>query len=202
MPTYKTTWMFNDKQQLMGWSESWYITAASKQIAHANSLQVANKRLIAISGGNLLTAVRTTGNVPPGPAGVIRARDVLIDFPGWPGQAGNSFGGDERVQIAAKTRYSNNTLEQFCVRLLRGLPDDGWRDGDDKIAKTLVLQMNLQMVPLMQALSFGFRHKDRSTPPITTFPVVEKGDYESLAIKKTGRPFGLQRGRVFASRTP
>lgn len=199
--TYKVTWIFKDAIQLAGFSESWYVVASSKQIAHANALQVLPKRLQSISSGVIAVAQRTTGNVPPYTPDVLRQRDVIIDFLGWPGSAGQSFGGEGLVFAAAKVRFSNNTIEAFSMRELRGLPNDAWQNNSDKVANTLTTQMLLSAVPLMQSLGFCFRHVQRGTPPTIAFIPVQQGQYESMTRRATGRPSYLPRGRRFAKRT-
>lgn len=195
MATFKTTHIFESRNQTAGWSEVWFLTADTLTEAQDKSLAIASKRTTSVSAGFSLNWIRCSQNAQPGVAGQRRQRlanlrrvDLDGSYPGTTNQDADT------VWQAARVRFASAGETVFRTTLLRGLPDGSWSLGNDKILKAFFTQWLPGFVAILVANSVQILHIVRGNPVRELVPI-SRGNFEEISKRDTGRPLFLYRGR-------
>lgn len=195
MAIFKTTHIFDCRNQTAGWSEVWYLDAANLDEAQTKSLAIAAKRVTAVSAGFVLNWIRASGNAQPGTPGTPRQRNANLRRVQLDGSYPGTTSIDaDTVWQAARIRFADATEQIFRVSLLRGLPDVDWSLGDDKILKAFFVQWLPGFSAILSANSAQIMHLVRGNPVRTPTPI-SKAFFEVISKRDTGRPLFLYRGR-------
>jgi hypothetical protein len=196
MPVFKATHLFDSTVRNTGWSETWYVEANDFTDATQKGFNIATARLQMLEMGYTLHYMRVSANVPMIPKPPRRTRAAGLTNLSLQGNGGGGpFGIDpDLAWTAALLRVSDATLAVFRNFLLRGIPDNLWSGGSDKIAKAFFAQKLGPFAVALQAAQAVILHKQQVPPPLN--PVFIKTiQFERMARRATGRPFGLDRGR-------
>jgi len=195
MATFKTTHIFESRNQTAGWSEVWFLEADTLTEAQTKSLAIASKRVGSVSAGFSLNWIRCSQNAQPGVVGQRRQRLAnlrRVDLDGsYPGTTSNDA---DTVWQAARVRFANDGETVFRVMQMRGLPDTSWSLGNDKILKAFFTQWLPGFVASLVGNSAEILHIIRGNPVRNPVPI-SRGNFEEISKRDTGRPLFLYRGR-------
>jgi len=194
-PTYKVTFTFSDFFQTQGFVENWYVLGTDVNSAMAKADQIAQQRVGILAAGLSLSYIRLSGNLPEGATSPPRQRAAVLKRVDYNGSYKPSVDKADLVFVAAKVRYANNDGTVFRVQLMRGLSDELWSDGNDKIAQVAFKNFLPNFQQALQSNDFQIRHKNRAAPTVPIYTAINKAQYEALTRRATGRPLFLPRGR-------
>jgi len=193
-PTVKVTFFFQDDEQSLGWSENWFLTAADFNAAQTAANNIAQTRVQILASPLVLKYVRCSGNLAPTVPHAPRQRLANLTAPLLQGSYRPSTDFPDVAWTAAKMRWTNNDGTIFRVQLIRGISDEFWANGEDKIAQTQMKLWAKQMTATLVANQALIHHVVRGNPA-GTYVAMAKGFYEGLTRRATGRPSYLPRGR-------
>jgi hypothetical protein len=201
MSIFKGVHFFRSTTSGLGWSEVWYVDAPDYNTAVSSMANIATRRCRVLANDVLIEYQRVIGNQPL--TTQVRARQqrsAVLDKLDLQGIAGAGLRGvGDLSWVAVKMRWAASAVEIFRTQLLRGVPDDWYDGGSDKVAKARLAEWAPTMVQALRDNSARIRHV--FGPPITPgirdyhFESPVNGTYEGYTRRATGRPFGLPRGR-------
>lgn len=202
MANFKCIHFFRDSDSGLGWSEVWYLTAGNYDQAVAQGKSIAISRVRVLAQTNFITHQRITGNQPDNDAARARQpRSSVLDRLDFQGQAkGGPDPQGDWTTTSAKVRWAAADVSIFRVQLLRGVPDDYFAAGSDKVAQASFANWVGKHIDTLQAQGATIRHLAPIVPPaafrVYTFNTPFRGTYEGYATRQTGRVFNLPRGRA------
>jgi len=197
-PNYKVTMMFQDFNQTLGWVENWYVAASGASTALSQATAVAQARCGILCSPNIISYIRISGNLPENATSPPRQRAALLSRVNLQGSYSPTTNSPDTAWQAAKIRFAESTGFVFRTQLMRGLSDDLWSAGTDKIAQARFNAFLPGFVAALVANNFLLRHKNRAAPSSPVYFPIASAQYEGLTRRATGRPLLLPRGRRLA----
>lgn len=196
MPVFKIVHLFDTPIRPDGWSETWYVQANDFPDATNKGTMLANARIKLLNSSYVLHYLRVSSNIPQIPKPPRRTRAAGLTNLSLPGGAGVGVGASQGdlPWTCALLRVSDATLSVFRNFLCRGVNDNLWDLANDKLAKAFFAGQLPAFTAALVANSALILHKQALPPPLN--PVfIQSVQYERMAKRSTGRPFGLDRGR-------
>jgi hypothetical protein len=192
---------FEDEDDGLGWSEVFYLGTSTLSNGLLGMTAIAQARIKALSIDSSITYARVITNLPADNAVRPRQqRNAALTRLNLQGQA--NAGGQRSGDLpwaAVKVRWVSSDLQIFRTQLLRGLPDNWFDQGNDKIAQAALATFIPMYVSVLAANMAQIRHLNPVVPPATarvySYVGIARGIYEGYTHRDTGRPFGLPRGR-------
>jgi len=184
--------IFEGVRQNVGWTESFQSNIASMDQAMTATQKVASKRVAFLSAQFKITYCRVSvvqaPKVPP-------ARNQRVSFLQRADLGGSldPTGDGDLAFTAALVRVYDADKLVFGLREFRGLPDNFWKDNDDKTAQATLVQPINAFIAELAANTFGINHKVPGGG--VALKAIATGYYERLTHRITGRPLYLSRGR-------
>lgn len=193
-PTAKVVFFFNDPSQSLGWSEVWYAAGADINSIQNAAQAVAATRVQILCSPLMLTYCRVSLNLAPTAPGVRRQRLASLTAPLLEGSFRPSSDFSDVAWTAAKIRWANNDGTIFRIQLIRGISDECWQNGNDKLGQQFIRPWVKSYLKQLQAANFQLHHVVRGVPA-GSYIALGSGLYEGLTRRATGRPSYLPRGR-------
>ena len=201
MAIFKCLLFFRDEADGLGWSEVWYQEAANFDQAEQGNTNWANRRSTILARDIVIEYSRIIGNQPTTDAPRVRQqRSATLQKLSIQGSAAGAGGANSDLPwVAVKVRWAAADISIFRTQLLRGVPDNWFDNGQDKLGSANVKQWILLAQADLFKNAFRIRHKNPIVPPavarVFAFEAPARGTYEGYTRRATGRPFGLPRGR-------
>jgi hypothetical protein len=195
MAVVKGILLFEDGVQSAGWSEVYYFDAGTLPNALAAMNLLAAQRTKILSREHTITHIRISNPVVPAAQGFIRGQRAATLVPiGLKGNAADAGEGPDVVWTGAMVRYMDNSQTIFRNQILRGVPDDWWSNGSDKVAKPAMNEFLPGWLRQLQAMTAYVLHFSRANNNKNPTPITI-ANYMKMTRRATGRPFVLLRGR-------
>lgn len=195
MGLFKGSLLFSDHSQTLGWTENFFVDAASIPAALDALQLVASVRAQALSVQREISYIRASANVPTIPPGPRRQRKAGLKRIAIFGSFKPAQGVPDLAFVAAKIRYADATQQVFRTSMMRGLDDSLWDTGNDKNAIVFFNQfLPIWKNTLTQAQIFMLHINEAHTA--YTPVAISTVQYEGLSHRDTGRPLLLPRGRA------
>jgi hypothetical protein len=175
-----------------GWTETFQSSIVDLTAAAAALEAVARKRVGFLSARYSIDYLRTSKVQAPL---VFPARNQRVSYLQRTDLGGSldPVGDGDLPFCAALVRFYNTDKTVFGLREFRGIPDNFWKNNDDKDAQTRLRAPINAFVTALTANNMGMNHKLVGGGVVLT--LIALGVFERLTHRATGRPLYLSRGR-------
>lgn len=195
MPVVKGIMLFEAFDQVAGWSEVYNIQADTLPDAVTRLTALAQVRCVILQSLFTITHLRISNPVTPATPGFIRGQRVAtLKEVNLPGSYGGVSSSPDVVWTCGMCRFTDATQTIFRNILFRGVADELWAGGNDKLAQAVFKNWLGQFIPALVNVGAVILHRVR--PGLNIIPaLITQGQFMKMTRRATGRPFVLLRGR-------
>jgi hypothetical protein len=188
--------LFQSGEQPGGWSEVYYINVGTVDQAVVALDAIAAVRGQLLSSDNSIIGYRVgLPLAPPGPGFIRSQRTAYLATRNIPGSNPNAGITSDLIWSGVMLRLNDATKTVFKNQIYRGVPDNFWGAGGDKIARAFIVPQFLnKWVQVLQANGVYINHKLRGAGGFVATPITNV-EYVRMVHRNTGRVFGGLRGR-------
>lgn len=184
--------VFRGQDVDVGWTETFQSSIVDLNTAADALDAVARKRVGFLSARYSIEYLRISKVQAPVVAPNRNQRVAYLRRVSYGGSL-NPQGDGDLPFVSALVRLYNTDKTVFGLREFRGVPDDWWKDNDDKIARTQIKSPLQAFITALTQNNMGMNHKLPAGG--VQLVLINSGEFERLTHRSTGRPLYLSRGR-------